>query len=203
MNPKNLNILLGVAVVVLLGVVGYLVFVNKSQEQTLGQQNNDTNAMPVNNVAQPTNNNAVPNSNSNSSTATWRTYTDTQNGFEFMFPASFKQTNFPQYPVFSDDMENSISVEVVAKKFDPNKIEGLYGPIENPEKVQIGTKTGYKYLEGDAGCGGSTVVTAIGNSTLKVTFGACETGVNTNDFKPLYNNQELIAQILATFKFTK
>jgi hypothetical protein len=208
MNAKNLNLLLGVAVVVLLGAVGYLVFHNKSQTQTLGQQNNNANnAAPINSAPAEAaaNTNTQANSDIATPTVNWKTYTNAKSGFEFKYPTNFIADGCDGLCVgfFADKSDNSIRLSVLPKKFDPNNIDGLYGPIKNPEQVQIGNRVGYRYLEGDGGCGASTVVTALGSGTLKVEFGACEDDKNTANFKPLYNEKELMAQILGTFKFTK
>ncbi len=73
MNSKQLTIVLGVAVVVLLTVVGYMALRDNSQTDTLSQQNTAPNtAQPLDNTNTQQSTNTTP--KSTDATANWKTY---------------------------------------------------------------------------------------------------------------------------------
>lgn len=215
MNSKNLNILLGITVIVLLGVIGYLLYTQQSNTQILSNLNytSSKNTQPVNSNAgfdktipgNNSNSNTVPQSQTAKDSVVGQIYKNNEYGFEFQFPTNFKPVSDSTSISFDNEFQESINIAVVKEKLDPKNIQGLYGPVENPEQVKVGSQTGYSYLDGDAGCGGKVVLTALGNNTLRILFSACEDGENgiTRTTPLLYENKKLINQVLATFKFAK
>lgn len=96
MNSKQLSIVLGVVVVILLAVVGYMAMRDNSQTDTLSQQNTAPNSNLANtnvNTTQPLNNtntqtpaNTTP--TSTDETAKWKTYTNDTYAYSIKYPNS-------------------------------------------------------------------------------------------------------------------
>ena len=100
MNSKQLSIVLGVVVVILLAVVGYMAMRNNSQTDTLSQQTTTPNSNLANtnaNTAQPLNNtntqtptNTTPTSTDD--TASWKeTFYNNTLGFSMKLPNDWEQ----------------------------------------------------------------------------------------------------------------
>lgn len=96
MDPKKLNILLGIVIVVLLALVGYMAYVQKPETEIIPLEtiNRNTNTSEKEN-----NNDAVD--TLTSANATLKTYTNAKYGFEFQYPKEWEvyvneygQTNF-------------------------------------------------------------------------------------------------------------
>lgn len=80
---------------------------------------------------------------------------------------------------------------------DPLHIQGIYSTVTLPDILAIGDQLGYGYREGDGGCGGTTIQTALSSaSRLQIDIGKCDGETNE-----LLNDIELRDQILSTFQF--
>jgi hypothetical protein len=123
-------------------------------------------------------------------------------GFSFKYPDTYvyeKDTTDPDtFYLESNDGESAhtIYIQILPQTLDPKHIEGLYGPIEDPDSVMVGTQVGYGYLEGDAGWGSYRVVTPLGKRTLRIMFGG-----SGEEAYPFYQNTQLQNEILVTFLF--
>lgn len=147
----------------------------------------------------------------------WQTYENSDLGFSFQYPSTF--TSFKDSP--SNDNKTWRGTHIASAKdnnndqsaiyiylndasYDPNNISGLYGKIDSAhiKTVMLGNRAGSVYLDGDAGCGGKEVRTSINaNKTLWLSFFDCADSFG--DRVPFYEQDNLIKEILATFKFTK
>ncbi len=134
--------------------------------------------------------------------ANWKEYSNKELGFSFSYPVNI----FPKNSEASDTVtfavrgrRGGISAEILDKPLNPATIEDMYGPIENPTKIKVGERDGYRFGWGDAGCFATRVDTALANNkTLRLSFGSCY-----EDLYPIALDRELQTQILTTFKFTK
>jgi hypothetical protein len=106
MNSKQLNIVLGIVVVILLGLVGYMTTRDNSQNDTLSQNNTAANANLINGNANTTEQVNNTNTQTNkaaantSSTTNWKTYSDTKHGFELEYPTNWT-TKIENHPTSS------------------------------------------------------------------------------------------------------
>ncbi|OGZ01917.1 MAG: hypothetical protein A2946_02675 [Candidatus Liptonbacteria bacterium RIFCSPLOWO2_01_FULL_53_13] len=127
----------------------------------------------------------------------WKTYTNTQYGFEFRYPINWKaaQHDTPESLAFLGE-GGGIGINVLKRKFDSSNVTGVYGKIEKPLLVKIGVQDGYEYGEADAGCRNRSIQTGLTDVTLRVFFSSCE-----GDANPILDNPTLMNQILSTFKF--
>ncbi len=132
--------------------------------------------------------------------AGWKTYTNTEYGFEFKYPPQFNQIKNDSRIAFvqQDNKGGDIQLEIKLEALNPNSIRGIYGIIEKNKlsQVTIGDRTSYVYTDGDAGCGGPNYRIPLNTmSHLSMIFTDCE-------LQTLYI-EPFITQILSTFKFTK
>lgn len=132
-----------------------------------------------------------------------KVYSNAEYNFEFQYPKSFDDLT-PAHSVngdsvllgVADSKNGSIAISVIIKLFDPKNIMGLYGKIDDAEKLTVGGRDWYLYHDGDAGCGGITALAALKNQTISLQFGSCE-----GDTKPyVAENQDLINAVLASVK---
>jgi len=154
-------------------------------------------------------------------TAGWKTYTNTQYGFEFKYPETTELTDSQfTYQIWDisatkivggnlriDSVNPPFSLSVLENSLNPQNIYGTYGKIESPDLVQVGNQVGYKYREGDAGTNTIEIQTKLGaKKILLISFLDVETSEYqgpTIDPKVFAALWELQKQILSTFKFTK
>lgn len=132
--------------------------------------------------------------------AHWKTFVDDVYGYSFRYP--------PEYTLTESD---NVEIRVVIKKedasmygtikdraLDPDNIQGIYGKMITTT-VNVGPQKGYQYRDGDAGCGGDHVQTALtGNKILELYFGICDLETNV-----LMTDLDQRNQILSTFQFTE
>jgi|GEM_PF-5372974 len=136
----------------------------------------------------------------------WKTYTDAQYGFSFMYPPQFSvDPSASQHGVTDPSVvkwtelkngQETISVVVLKNKFDPASLTSPdgYPPIT---KTSLDGQAAYQYPGPEDGpCSGMVLDTALGNQTLEIGWGACEMG----------NQQYVLTQentdaILASFHF--
>ncbi|MBI5405167.1 MAG: hypothetical protein HY976_02975 [Candidatus Kerfeldbacteria bacterium] len=150
-------------------------------------------------------------------TVGWQTYTNDSLNFSLRFPKTFERFQAASERVgWRGDLiavakssesgdEATVSLYLKNSTYDPEKVEGLYGPIdaENLMAVVVGNQSGSMFRAGDAGCGGLEVLTALGTKTLWVSFQDCEdVGIETTGTTPLYDQPALVRQILSTFDFS-
>lgn len=128
-------------------------------------------------------------------TTGWKTYTNTRYGYSFRYPSGYTLTEAENINIKKDNA--SMTARIKDRKLDPNNILGIYGKKE-PILTDVGPQRGYQFLEGDAGCGGDFVQTALSNSKiLELYFGKCDQEVNE-----LFSDIDQRNQILSTFQFT-
>jgi hypothetical protein len=136
-------------------------------------------------------------------TADWTTYTNDTYGFSFKYPKSFTYKVGPtsSTTLWSSNVtgaKHEMSVSVLNAKLDPKHVQGIYGEIAAKDitTVKVGDQDGYQYTEGDAGCGGPVIKTALpSNRTLLMSFIQCE-GEATNEYATSATSR---AEILSTF----
>ena len=117
MNSKQLSIVLGVIVVILLAVVGYMAFSDNSQTDTLSQQNTAPNSNLENNTnAQPTNKAPTP---TNQTAANLKTYTNTKYGFEVKHPSQWVITSETNERVQIGDTIDTMGGDGISFEFSP------------------------------------------------------------------------------------
>ncbi len=141
------------------------------------------------------------------STANWKTYSNSQYGFEFKYPErmSFNSTmkndkEFFDIGYLKAPAGSTMALRVYPQKLNSNNLTSLYGVVSQ-ERVTTATldgTTAYYFLEGDAGCGGPDYRAALDNSHhLSMWFVTCEdpepTAINLSGAE--------INQIISTFKF--
>jgi hypothetical protein len=175
---------------------------NKQQAQVQPVQNPPVQTSPSAQVQQPQ-------ATSTDETANWKIYTNDKYGFEFKYPMNFSSGQASK-ELFGQATEVAsvtgkdggyVSARIMSGTLDPKHIQELYGevPSTKVKTVSIGSKIGYEYTTGDAGCGGSEVQTQLNsNNILLVYFASCE-----GEKYILVNDDKTIAQILSSFKFTK
>lgn len=209
MNSKQLSIALGVVVVVLLAVVGYMALKDNSQNDTLSQQNTtpNSNLMQDNANTQPVNQTTPTPPASNQQSATSKTYTNTKYGFEVQYPSNWIVKEEGDYIAFRSS-DSQKGVEENTKNCNDNNPQTSCNPeYYVDENVSFsaeigdrattplkGTKTFNgikfnKYVEGGL----------FGDYTTYVTI---KNGINYA-FYTDEQNVSYMEQILTTFKFTK
>ncbi|MDD5342132.1 MAG: hypothetical protein PHI73_02250 [Patescibacteria group bacterium] len=134
-------------------------------------------------------------------TADWLTYTNTEHHFSLRYPADMTYANITGADGVSfsaTDHSKAFKINFIAGPLDPNNIIGIYGK-QATTTVTVGTQSGYQYREGDAGCGGDMIQTALStDKIMKLYFGECDN--TTNAF---YSDASLRTQLLSTFQFTE
>ncbi len=183
------NILIILAVVVVASVV-YFAFVNKSP-QVAQQTSTPTPTKTSQATKSPT---ATVNP-----TADWKTYTNTQYGFEFKYPTRMSEKSFPDWlTTFTAGSGGSVGLNIKSGTLSKDKVVSIYGPVPTNQinEKQIAGQTAYYFNEGDAGCGGHKYFIPLKNNYLIMQFSDCE------DQTPHLTLQEE-DQILSTFKLTK
>lgn len=165
----------------------------------------------------PTSTSGVKTEETSDPTAGWQAYTNDSLNFSLRFPKTFQQLKAASEKAGwrgelialakSSDANDEASMSVFVKDsaYNPEKIEGLYGPIdaENLTAVVVGNQSGSMFRAGDAGCGGLEALTSLGTKTLWVSFQDCEeVGTETTGTTPLYDQAALVRQILSTFDFS-
>lgn len=120
MNPKQLNVLLGVIAAMAIIVAGYFAWGNQTKMATEGTNT----TTPKTNTTEPINT-QPQNTTENTSTSNLKTYNNSQYGFQFQYnPKIYAlETNYGDYDKSSD---SNIVIEAydVAMKNDPNAVDG-------------------------------------------------------------------------------
>jgi hypothetical protein len=196
MNSKQLSILLGIIVVILLAIIGYLVWGNNSQTDTLDQQN----TAPNNNAIENNKDTQTPaDSDSN-----WQVYTNNALGFSVEYP-----NDMPVNLELNDEYNRLVKFGSSDNKFfevrlekdtdpDVGKLYGFLGAEVSSEDVTLGGVKGFKAVSktgyGDAGYQGSPYVVFAarldGNVYHLIFYGDATVSAEEN-------------KILSTFKFIK
>lgn len=157
MNSKQVSIVLGVVVVVLLAVVGYMALRDNSQTETLSQQNTAPNNNLVGNnanTAQSTNTAQSP--TQYNETANWKTYTDSSIGISFKYPSNWTVGGYNKSP----------NVEVYSSLISSLQTEcGELGTCQQYERsnkkvIEDGSMSGIISFNGGKG---SLIATCSGN----------------------------------------
>ena len=112
MDPKKLNIVLGIVIVILLGLVGYLAFAQKSENQTLPSVNVNQN---INTPIEASNNNVNSTNSNTPANSTLKTYSNAKYGFEFQYPK--------EWDIYVDEFGPT--------EFDKSGVWVVVGPKEN------------------------------------------------------------------------
>ncbi|MBX4211125.1 hypothetical protein KW783_04120 [Candidatus Parcubacteria bacterium] len=129
-------------------------------------------------------------------TSGWKTYTNTKEDLSFKYPADVFTTVKETDLWFGSGVTGTLSVKINPQPFDPTNIQGMYGKIENAVPVSFSGGTGYKYQWGDAGCFAKIIERAVGQKTIRVTFGSCE-----GDKNFIADDTEFQTKFLSTFNF--
>jgi hypothetical protein len=132
--------------------------------------------------------------------ADWKIVTHTKGHFTYQYPSNILK--LPESLEGSDwyvtGNRGSFSVRVLNETFDPEHIEGMYGPIEKTERVAVGGGIGYAYGWGDAGCFSRIIDMGLSQTqTLRITFGSC-----SDDLYYIANDKALQQEILSRFNLT-
>lgn len=122
--------------------------------------------------------------------------------YEFQYPANLLRVAENEadriYLENTDvNMRGGVIISATNQLFDPAHIEGMYGPIENPEPVSIDNRTWYAYMWGDAGATARIYMTGMPTGTLRVSFGSTP----EEDVYPIVYDTHLQTEILKTFSF--
>lgn len=130
----------------------------------------------------------------------WQKVVGTQ--YEFQYPAnlfSLKEEAADRVYLEERDsnMRGGVMISATNQIFDPTHIEGMYGPIENPEPVTINNRTWYSYVWGDAGATARIYMTGMPTGTLRVSFGSTP----DEEVYPIVYDTHLQTVILNTFSF--
>lgn len=216
MNSKQLSIGLGVVVAVLLAVVGYMALRGNSQNDTLSQQNTTPNSNLVDNntnTTQPLNtNNQKPANNATPTptdeTATWKTYKNTNYGYEVKYPSEWKITSAHQSIIsFGDTF--TIGTECIDGRGFPEDAVSQSKKVTYNGRVFIINKVyvqdGKKLFEYTATTEFPTNYRAS-NPSSELPADYYQTACKVVGFYVNVNKNvtdSLIEQILSTFKFTK
>lgn len=172
MNQKTLSV---VVIVVLLGAVGYFVFVRKSTP-----------------IAQQT---ATPTSTPKDETANWKTYTNTEYGLEFKYPVGmtlggFEKVEFPKLFTFFIDYKadnKDLPFAVYPVTIYENIAE--YRKNRQSTTVTLGRQAWYRF----------DVHSTVDYVQYYLERGGNLYRVDIYDSK----NEDELKQILSSFKFTK
>ncbi len=201
MNQKGFaNIILGVIVVMLVGVVGYFAFVKKSTpiaQQTPTPTPTQTQK-PVSPMPTP------------DKTANWKTYTNAQYGFEFKYPTGWVANEYSKLGWSLDlheatNSKNSVliteagltnfvsqgSAEKNAEYMNKNKPDGF-------TEIPIGGGEGfYGTISRDLGGLPEADAYLVGKDHIFLMI------IGQYGDKSLAQSESFLNQILSTFKFTK
>lgn len=155
------------------------------------------------------------------STAGWKTYTDTAHHFSLKYPTNIQQTAIttsdsgfcsdcfhPNVGVwFHSNQQNNtgptMRLYVLDRKLDANNIEGMsQEKISSPATLVVGGQSAYKFDEpGDSGCGGTAIQTAVyNNNILQICFPHPQAADSPNIW---YSDPVAQQLLLSTFTFTK
>lgn len=122
--------------------------------------------------------------------------------YEFQYPANlFRVAENAADRIYLEDvdvnMRGGVIISATNQLFDPAQIEGMYGPIENPEPVAINNHMWYSYVWGDAGATARIYMTGMPTGTLRVSFGSTP----DEEVYPIVYDTHLQTEILKTFSF--
>jgi len=170
---------------------------------------------PIQNAVQPASSTVAPSSSSSisiaagTSTAGWQTYTNTQYGFSFMYPADIfttvdtnttlvtsTESSADAANVFTGKTVNQGQLAIaifINQKFDSSK-------LSNVSTTKMGDRIAYEsfdYLE--LGCSAYHARTGLGDRTMLVQLSQCQNGQYDQQY--IYPSADLMNQILSTFKF--
>ncbi len=149
-----------------------------------------------------------------SDVSNWKTYTNTQYGFEFRYPGDIFQSVLNENKELKNpsgvqlvDISgnfNNIFISIYSSPLDPSEnIDG--SPLKSLDSKKLGGKDAFGYSYGDAGCLQYRVKSSYNDSqSIEMTFLSCSGADWTSgDVLVVNDDQKLLDLILSTFKFTK
>lgn len=143
------------------------------------------------------------------STADWKTYTNTSGGFSYKYPNNLTSSENGGYHVIGsiDTQFYMLMTKVLDRKLDSANLltsftlSGVSTAVTDATEVSVGNQKGYSYREGDAGCGGIAIQTALkNNKTLLICYPAPQATPSMNYWQSDLTQQ---AVQLSSFTFTK
>lgn len=204
MKKKKVSDIISIfAIIAFLTASLYILIKNKAIFSDLLKQGNDYFSSDdlkddYGTIIQKNHNRNLKKDENEAETADWKTYRNEKYGFEMKYPKDWSvfSNNDDESVGIGDKNGQSMNLSIQKKELDENNIQGLYGKIDNPEIVKVGSQKGYSYTDGDAGCYARIIQTQLNKNILEISFGACD-----GDKNPLPDNPALINKILGTFIF--
>lgn len=205
MNSKQLRVVLGVALVIVLAIVGYMALKDDSQTDTLSQQD----ATPNSNQADNNTNMTQPLNNTNTypvqrdETANWKTTTNNNLGYSIKYPDGWKSETNSQNTTLTNlsNSDQVIKIQLNSINANPNRlsINEWLKTQEWPDPKPISEQ--FKSI---ATVGGVNAVEQQVTGTVYFTKGTNVFVVDNGiSFERKVIDEKLFLQILSTFKFTK
>ncbi len=186
----HIAIIGGIIIALLFGAYSYLNYTNQQNDAMVAKQAQDAQKK-IDEIRQK---------RGQDTTSTWKTYTNTQYGFEFKYPGELIETNNTDKVSFSLDLRDYDSKLVLSFiiGLDTKQVKTIAAKIKNSgikEGMQIGNRVSY------FDCRFSCDENNITNSTSLVIYDFPTEGQAV--FIGYGNNNSTLArQVLSTFKFT-